>query len=179
MLYAHMKISLWSRWRACLAAMAEWIRRGLNRWPWPRGTDMRAGRLIRAFPKHLNPKWRGFNVQFRSRGKCCDLHWVLHWLLIHYYSPLDILFSAACFWFVVCVADSQTRIYQGYSRGVFRGHGFDALLRTLHHPHFFYKPVSICEPLPELCCVEARGLRLEGTWKNLKCSDWISRLNSA
>lgn len=32
---------------------------------------------------------------------------------------------------------------QGYSHGVFRGHGFGSLLRALHHPCFFYKPVSV------------------------------------
>lgn len=47
----------------------------------------------------------------------------------------------SCFSFALYANPSHTRI-QGHSRGVFRGPGIWALLGTLHHPHFFDKPVS-------------------------------------
>lgn len=62
-----------------------------------------------------------------------------------------------CLIYCLCIHALHSRI-QGYSHGVFRGHGFGPLLRALHHPCFFYKPVSVHHRALNLGNIERRKL---------------------
>lgn len=58
---------------------------------------------------------------------------------------------------------------QSHSHGVFRGHGFVPLLGALHHPCFFYQPVSVRDQALNLGHVELRRLWLAEMLRRIVC----------
>lgn len=74
------------------------------------------------------------------------------WTLL--YNAVNICCLIYCLYFLIL----HSRI-QGNSHGVFRGHCFGPLLGALHHPRFFYKPVSVHGPAMNLSRIELSMLK--------------------